>query len=120
MQQKPHTGAPGVHGSEQSGPTAIPHNPQPLDDPIEALMPWSGPGDRPVRLRLHNAGAKAVARAMRSHHGNARMLLWLVAQICAERTFARVGIDELDDALKAITRLWLVVNFVERTEQPDA
>lgn len=98
--------------------TRFPSKHRPID-PIAALMPWSGPKDRPLRLRLHNAGARAVARAMRSQHADARQLLWLAAEICQERTFARIDVDELNDTLSAITRLWLIVNFIERTGEPD-
>jgi hypothetical protein len=57
---------------------------------------------------------------MRSQHADARQLLWLAAQMCHERTFARIDVEELNDTIGAISRLWLVVHFVERTGTPDA
>lgn len=107
------------HGAETRASGPISSQLDPIDA-VAALMPWSGPEDRPLRLRLHKAGATAVARAMRSEHADARQLLWLAAQICHERAFARIEVQELNETISAISRLGLVVHFIERTGAPDA
>jgi hypothetical protein len=96
-----------------------PDGAEPLD-PITALMPWAGPEDKPFRLRLHRAGARATARATRSKHGKARVLFWTAADIAHERTFARADVDHLKDGIAAISYLFLAANIIERTEAADA
>jgi hypothetical protein len=88
-------------------------------DPISALMPWATPEEKPLRLRLHRAGATAVARATRSRHGKARVIFWLAADICRERTFARLDIADLQESIEMIARLFVVANFIERAETED-
>jgi len=88
-------------------------------DSVAALMPWSGPEDRPLRMRLHRAGIVAVARATRSKYGNARQIFWLAAQMAQARTFARVDVDHLQDGIAAVSYLFLAANIIERTELTD-
>jgi hypothetical protein len=87
---------------------------------VAVFAPWAGPTDRPLRLRLHRAQAAATARATRSKHGNARSLYWLAAQLAAERVFARIGTDELNETILNLGQLFMVAGWIERSEAPDA
>lgn len=111
-------------GGERTEPTpkrqiAQRNDCQPAMDAISVFAPWSGPEDRPLRMRLHRAGTAAVARATRSKHGNARQVFWLAAQMAQARTFARVDVDHLQDGIAAVSYLFLAANIIERTELPD-
>jgi ABC-type branched-subunit amino acid transport system substrate-binding protein len=105
-------------GSSEVSTSQTPQS-QSAADAVAVFAPWSGPRDRPVRLRLHRAQAAATARASRSKHGTARTLFWIAAQMAGARIFARIDADQLQDAIDNMSRLFLVAGYIERTEAPD-
>ena len=117
MQQKPHLGTPGVHGSEPGEPNKPAPEPP---DPVRIFAPWCDNEERALRLRIHKARDIAQARACRSKHGRARAIYWTAAQLSGAWVFQRVSTEELGDILEALTRLFLVAGTIERLEAPDA
>jgi hypothetical protein len=89
-------------------------------DAVAVFAPWAADDERALRLRIHRARDTATAKATRCKHGNARQLLWLAAQLAAERVFARMPNEELKETIENLARLFLVAGWIERSEAPDA
>lgn len=102
-----------------SEPNASKATSQPLD-PIAIFAPWAADAERALRLRIYRARDTATAKATRCKHGNARQLLWLAAQLAAERVFARMPNGDLKETIENLARLFLVAGWIERSEAPDA
>jgi hypothetical protein len=120
MQQKPHAGASGVHGSERSKPTEVTAEAQPPQiDAISVLAPWCDETERGLRDRIHRARDSATARATRCRQGNARTIYWLAGQMASERVFARMRNEDLKETIEKLAMLFLVAGWIERTETPD-
>ena len=119
MQREPHEAAPGVHGGERAEPTAKPQQPQRLD-PIDVFAPQAGEDEKALRRRIHRAHGAATARAQRSQHGRARTVYWITAQLAADWVFQQASVDELQEIISALARMFMVAAAFERLEAPDA
>lgn len=106
-------------GGDTPSSTPTSSEPQPLDA-VAVFAPWAADDERALRLRIHRARDTATAKATRCKHGNARQLLWLAAQLAAERVFARMPNEELKETIENLARLFLVAGWIERSEAPDA
>jgi muconolactone delta-isomerase len=88
-------------------------------DPIATFTPWAGPEERALRVRIHKARDAAQARAARSKHGRARTLWWVAAQLASDWVFHRAPVDDLQEIISGLGRLFLVAGMIERLEAPD-
>ncbi len=88
--------------------------------PIDVFAPWSGPEERGLRLRIHKARDIAQARAIRSTHERARSIYWIAAALAGAWVFTRAPIDDLNEILAGLNRLFLAAGMIERLEAPDA
>jgi hypothetical protein len=88
-------------------------------DAVDLFMPGCDATERALRVRIHRARDVAVARATRSRHGAAREIFWLAARSAELRVFAYASEAELRETIDNLARMFLVANWVERTEMRD-
>jgi hypothetical protein len=86
------------------------------------FAPWCGPKEAALRQRIHKAWCAAVTAASCSKHANARIALWLAADLAEARVFARFPADELNElkaTLNHLAGLFRTARWIERTEASD-
>lgn len=66
-------------------------------DAVATFAPWASEDERALRRRVHRAQGAAMARAQRSHHGRARSIYWIAAQMSSGWTFARAPNEDLEE-----------------------
>ena len=114
MDQKPR-GAPGVHGSEQSGDTPNASSPQrPIEEQIRAFRPWEPASTLQLRCRLNKAAVCAANRATRAESPHGRCVLWLANEIASKWLWARESDEQLQDVLGGVLRLMTAADAFER------
>lgn len=90
-----------------------------LADAVSVFAPWCDEAERALRIRIHRARDTATARATRCRHGHARTIYWLAAQTASARVFARMPMEELNETICNLARLFLFAGWVELSEAPD-
>lgn len=86
---------------------------------VDVFADWCTAAERPLRIRIHKARDRMVARANRSKHGRARAFYWLGAQLASDWVFARADAEDLQEILAALSRTFLTAQMIERLEAPD-
>lgn len=92
----------------------------PVLDPVRTFLPGRPESEYALRRRIHHAQAATAARATRSKHGRARMILWAASQLAADWQFHGAPEGDLAEVIRAVTHLTLAANVIERLEAPDA
>lgn len=87
--------------------------------PVDIFARCESEGERPLRVRIHRARDRLVARATHSTHWRARSIYWWAADLATDWVFARASIDQLEDILAALSRTFLTAQMIERLEAPD-
>lgn len=86
---------------------------------VDVFADLDGAGERPLRIRIYKARDRLMARANRSKHGRARQFYWLGAQLAADWVFTRATVEDLEEILAGLTRIFLAAQMIERLEAPD-
>lgn len=88
-------------------------------DPITALMPWVTPEEAGLRRRILKCRLTAARKAARAG-GVAQQLCWAACDLAGQWDVAPASIEQLQDVIEALTRMFLAVGVVERLETTDA
>jgi hypothetical protein len=87
--------------------------------PVEIFAPWAGPEEQGLHERLRRARDVALVRARRSPQTLARTLFWVAAQLASDWVYRRTPVDDLNEVLAGLTRLFLTAGMIERLEDLD-
>lgn len=88
-------------------------------DPISVFADWSSDAERPLRQRIHRARDKACACANRSKHIRARVLYREAAGLASDWVFRRASVEDLQEVIAALARLFTVARQIQELEAPD-